>query len=695
MMNIVNVIRNLFLTAAAVLFFSNIFAQAPAITKQPINLLECIGTLGEINIVANGAAPLSYQWYKNGLAYTSGSAILTFASLAETDEGEYYCVVSNGSGNITSDVCEVFVVNGAPVINSISTEHDLVCLGTNNFFNAIVSGENYHVTWYRNDDIVSNTQSFNLTSAELADEGFYYCRVSNACDIVYSDSLIIDVVLPVSITVQPLTTTVCEGEDVTFAPTVTGDSPFYIWMKNDVNMFTEQNGSITINDVTIPNNDYYNLVVYNVCNSDISNTVYIDINNIPQIVGQPSNYSGCASDDITLYSYAGGTTEVSYQWYNLNSGIIAGATQDSFVVPSVEGSILSYYCEMTNVCGSVFSDTAVVTIELAPTFILQPVGVEVCAGEEVSMQVKVSGTEILSYQWLLNGANVSGTNITGDEASKISFDGITSGQFGLYSCHVSNACGFVISDVAEVIVNLPPLVAEQPEDVVICEGLELLLDITAQGTEPLAAEWFLLEGNVSVGNETDYNVESAMPENSGSYFCVLSNMCGEISTNTVSVEIRALPQIITEPVGLDVCVGDFVEMYIDVTGSEPLDFLWYRNGSSVSSQTNSTLSIAEAQVNQTGNYFCRVINDCGYEDSEIVSLTIGTAPAITWNPINQSLCELETLNLIMDAQGDNYQLQWYFNDLPISGANDTVLNYTMISQSLTGFIIVLHTIAVL
>lgn len=676
--------RNFFLVATSVIFFSNVFAQAPVITKQPINLLECIGSSGEIWIEATGEAPLAYQWFKNNVVYTSGSSLLSFASLAETDEGEYYCVVSNGLGTATSEVCEVFVVNGAPVINSISSQHNLVCLGTNNLFNANISGENYNARWYHNDDIVSNTFSYNLISAQLVDEGFYYCQVINACATVFSDSLTIDVVLPVSITIDPETAVVCEGEDVTFSPTVTGDFPYYMWRKNNVNILTEQNNSITIHNVTYPNADQYNLVVYNVCNSDTSNTVFIQVNNIPQVVGQPINHYVCPSENIILYAYAGGTTEASYQWYNLNDGEIIGETDDYYAVPSVAGSSSSYYCEMSNLCGSVFSDTALVVFKQSPIITQQPVGDEVCAGENVNLLVKATGTEVILFQWLFNGTDVNGANITGSEESVMLFNQITSGQSGFYSCHVSNACGFLISDTVEVVVNIPGVVAEQPQGLVICEGEELLLDITAQGTEPLSFEWFILDGNVSIGEETDYYNESAMPENSGSYFCVLSNMCGEISTDTVSVEVRALPQITTDPVDIDVCVGDFVEMSVTATGSGPLDFLWYRNGSSVSSQTSSTLSIAEAQVNQTGDYFCRVINDCGYEDSEIASLTIGTAPAITWNPINQTLCELETLDLIMDAQGDNYNLQWYLNDLPIPGENDTVLNYTLINQSLSG-----------
>jgi hypothetical protein len=120
-------------------------------------------------------------------------------------------------------------------------------------------------------------------------------------------------------------------------------------------------------------------------------------------------------------------------------------------------------------------------------------------GQNVNIQVKAAGTEPLFYQWLYNGADVYGANITGDEESTIHITAITSGQFGMYSCHVTNECGFVVSDEAEIIVNTPPLVAEQPEDVVVCEGEEFTIDITIQGTEPIEYEWFILENSLLIG----------------------------------------------------------------------------------------------------------------------------------------------------------------------------------------------------
>jgi len=684
-MKIINSLTSFLIFCGILLCISSLnYAQAPQITQQPDNLIKCIGNYGSISVAATGSETLHYQWYKNSVPYGVDSPMLEFLALDETDEGDYYCNVSNGEGNINSNICSIGVVNGTPTINSISTENDLLCVGTNNLFSSDVDGENFYITWFLNSNSVGYGTNYNIISADVDDEGEYYFTATNVCGSVNSGTLEIDIVIPANITTEPQTQSICEGEDVVFSPVAEGDFLYFIWMKDGVLMPAEQNISLTISGATYPHLNYYNLIAYNVCKHDTSNTVYINVNNIPQITGQPLDHNICSTEEITLYAYAGGTTEVNYQWYEYDGGIIPGETSDSFVPDIVPSDTSYYYCEMSNICGTVYSDTAEVVIKEAPEITQQPTDAILCVGDDISIQIKANGTEVLHYQWLFNGADVNGANITGAESSTIIITGITEGQQGLYSCHVHNECGFAVTNEAFVTVNAPPLVTEQPEDIDICEGEELEINISSSGTEPVEFEWHILGYVAVIGTGQDYFGENSNPENSGEYYCVLSNTCGVVSTDTIDILIKALPEITLHPVGDEVCVDDYVEMSISATGAEPLQYLWYRNSSAVSGQTNDVLIYEHAQVNQSGTYFCRVMNECGYEDSFNAELIIGSPAAITWNPIDQNLCEHDTLNLIMDAQGENYTLQWYFNNVPLSGQNDTVLNLTNISISQSG-----------
>lgn len=107
--------------------------QVPYILAQPVT--------GRVNpapaflffgVVANGSAPLAYQWYFNATSNYSGATLLvddgvkyagsqssqvTVSNLVSSDSGYYYVIVSNGSGSVTS-ILATLQVNYAPIITS-------------------------------------------------------------------------------------------------------------------------------------------------------------------------------------------------------------------------------------------------------------------------------------------------------------------------------------------------------------------------------------------------------------------------------------------------------------------------------------------------------------------------------------------------------------------------------------------------
>jgi len=79
----------------------------PAISTQPSNLSRVSkSSLQTFSVEAAGTGSLSYQWYKSGTpAVTAGSnsSSFTICSVARTDAGYYYVVVTNGCGTVTSN----------------------------------------------------------------------------------------------------------------------------------------------------------------------------------------------------------------------------------------------------------------------------------------------------------------------------------------------------------------------------------------------------------------------------------------------------------------------------------------------------------------------------------------------------------------------------------------------------------------
>ena len=76
----------------------------PVITGQPVSLTLVVpGQSATFTVTATGDS-LMYQWQKDAVNIATGanSATYKIESVAESDEGEYRCVVSNTANSVTS-----------------------------------------------------------------------------------------------------------------------------------------------------------------------------------------------------------------------------------------------------------------------------------------------------------------------------------------------------------------------------------------------------------------------------------------------------------------------------------------------------------------------------------------------------------------------------------------------------------------
>jgi len=84
--------------------YGNGAATAPSITTQPAAQTVVAGSSAHFSVIADGSAPLAYQWQKNGVAISgaTGSAYDTPATTAADNGASYRVVVSNAGGSVTS-----------------------------------------------------------------------------------------------------------------------------------------------------------------------------------------------------------------------------------------------------------------------------------------------------------------------------------------------------------------------------------------------------------------------------------------------------------------------------------------------------------------------------------------------------------------------------------------------------------------
>jgi pectate lyase len=85
--------------------------SAPAITTEPAHRNVLIGQNATFNVVASGAAPLSYQWFfSNAPIANAMAAAYTVTNAQPTNAGGYFVVITNSIGAVTSVVANLSVV---------------------------------------------------------------------------------------------------------------------------------------------------------------------------------------------------------------------------------------------------------------------------------------------------------------------------------------------------------------------------------------------------------------------------------------------------------------------------------------------------------------------------------------------------------------------------------------------------------
>jgi hypothetical protein len=167
----------------------------------------------------------------------------------------------------------------------------------------------------------------------------------------------------------------------------------------------------------------------------------------PSIIVEPEDQVKCLGEEVNFTMMATGSEPLTYQWFK-DGQSISGATSPTYTIESVNLSDAgSYWINVSNPCGSVTSEAAMLTVDITPSIIIEPVDQVKCLDEEVNFTVMATGSEPLTYQWFKDGQAIeAATSLT------YSLSNLRSGDAGNYTAIVSNPCGSVTSAAARLVV---------------------------------------------------------------------------------------------------------------------------------------------------------------------------------------------------------------------------------------------------
>lgn len=232
----------------------------------------------------------------------------------------------------------------------------------------------------------------------------------------------------------------------------------------------------------------------------------------PRITGQPQDSTVNQGANAIFTVTAAGAAPLYHQW-RFQGANIAGANGGSYTVfnsqPADEGQ---YSVVITNAVGSVTSSVAVLTVSVPPSIASAPQDQSVRIGQAATFFVTADGTEPLSYQWQVNGANQPGA--TQDQYDLASAQ---PGDAGAYSVVVTNMAGSITSTAAMLtVMPWSPVVFESVtrlpdgrlEFVVSGSSNEPLWIDRTVDLPPVWVEWtnvFDVDGTVIISDDSSTN----------------------------------------------------------------------------------------------------------------------------------------------------------------------------------------------
>jgi hypothetical protein len=231
---------------------------------------------------------------------------------------------------------------------------------------------------------------------------------------------------------------------------------------------------------------------------------------------------------------------------------------------------------------------------------------------------------------------------------------------------------------------LPPVITSQPRDVIARGGESVRFAVEAKG-ESLQYQWFKDAVSMNGHRDPSLLIPNAEPKDSGGYRVVVSNAGGSITSRVASLTLESAGPIITrQPQDMIKRIGESATLAVEARGSN-LEYQWSKDGVPINGERNSSLLIANSQLDDSGAYRVAVSNASGLVFSSVATLTVGIPPGISEITYHQVSGTGASVQFHVQAIGTPpLSYQWQFNSNSIPGAAGPDLLIRNVQQSAVG-----------
>ena len=192
----------------------------------------------------------------------------------------------------------------------------------------------------------------------------------------------------------------------------------------------------------------------------------------------------------------------------------------------------------------------------------------------------------------------------------------------------TNLGGNIDLDAFSVVdVSDPPKVVTQPASASSVVNGSATFAVGATGTRPLHYQWYFQGALMDGANDSQLDLTALTTNQIGDYRVVITNNFGMVTSAVASllVDVPNGATILFQPYGDTVPAGNDFSFTVVATGTPPLTYQWFFNGTNIDGATNQNLTLTNVQSAVAGSYSVRVQDLSSTVYSLPAMLTVGTS----------------------------------------------------------------------
>jgi hypothetical protein len=622
----------------------------PSISIQPMSQAFINGKAATLSVSGNGYGTLSYQWYFQGLPVAGATnQSLSLTNVSSNHAGNYYVTVANSVGAVTSSNAALTVYYLATQPTNVTTSPgDTVELPV-----VAAGGGPFSYQWRLNGANIPGAtgSSLLISNAQPADGGTYSVVVQTPVGTLTSTDAIVKITsheLPFADNFADRSGTNSfngVGSGTNTAATFEsleprhpdGDGGHSVWLEwtapsNGVATFSTRGSSfdtllavytgITLTNLTLVTADddgggYFTSsatfpvtvgVTYIIAidgfsglsgNVVLSWNLITNVATVPIIVQQPADKSVQLGGSTTFNVLAAAGTNIFYQWYFNLSQPLAGATNTNLTITNADSDKVGVYRVVVTSADGQSVTSRVATLEIGsdspssdklPHALLATIGFPSVSVGSIGLQL------------------INNFNSTTEQGEPTHSDAV-GGSSRWYLLTALDDATFLIDTIGS--------------------DIDTLLSVYT-GTNI-----FLLTPVTSDNNGAPDGIRSVVRFPAVKYTTYLirvdgvNNAQGRININwTLGIP----PPTAGPPMNQILVPGGSLLLQVVATNAVPSpSYQWVRNGNKISGATNSTLSLANVQYNNIGDYSVVLNNALGVVTNHIALVTMQSPLKLIWN----------------------------------------------------------------